>query len=155
MIMMLGEDDVHYLTSYMTKILPELGLDYDTYGPYVTGFANNEEEDESSLDDLIELLQASSETQGDDEESLVFFRKELITRRKQNEKNELKRKVSICIFVTKFILKMENLCAWMVLLKNCIFIIVFITNTYDYFCSSLSVWVCINIIQSIGGAFPT
>ena len=72
---MLGEDDVHYLTSYLTKILQELGLDYDIYGPYVTGFAHNEEEDESSLDDLIDLLLAYSETQGDDEESWGFFSK--------------------------------------------------------------------------------
>ena len=32
--------DDHYLDSYLTEILPALGLDAETYAPYVTGYVS-------------------------------------------------------------------------------------------------------------------
>ena len=32
--------DEHYLDSYLTDILPALGLDVEAYGPYVTSFVS-------------------------------------------------------------------------------------------------------------------
>ena len=34
-------DDGHYLDGYLAAILPELGLDFDTYAPYVTGYVSS------------------------------------------------------------------------------------------------------------------
>jgi hypothetical protein len=60
----------HYLESFLSVQLPKLGLDYDTYGPYVVGVFNDESStdalDENELDGVLELLRASSD---DDEES--------------------------------------------------------------------------------------
>ena len=90
-------DEQHYLTAYLTKALPDRGLDYETYGPYVTGFADNDDDDETSLDDLIELLQASSETHGDDEASWSNFRNEIIKLRDQHTNDETEKKVRVDI----------------------------------------------------------
>jgi hypothetical protein len=67
-----GDDEGNqFLHSYLNETLPTLGLDPDTYSPYVMGcLAENMGEDEANLEDLdqiIELLQASSETHSDDE----------------------------------------------------------------------------------------
>ncbi len=32
--------DDHYLDSYLSEILPTLGLDAETYAPYVTGYVS-------------------------------------------------------------------------------------------------------------------
>ena len=34
--------DEHYLDSYLTDILPALGLDIEAYGPYVTSFVSRQ-----------------------------------------------------------------------------------------------------------------
>ena len=34
--------DEHYLDSYLTDILPALGLDVEAYGPYVTSFVSRQ-----------------------------------------------------------------------------------------------------------------
>ncbi|KAL3816102.1 hypothetical protein ACHAXA_004527 [Cyclostephanos tholiformis] len=73
--------DDHYLDSYLTEILPALGLDAETYAPYVTGYANNNSDDDGeSLDELIELLRESSEIDGEDD-AWENFRKEISLRR--------------------------------------------------------------------------
>jgi hypothetical protein len=59
-----SEAEEHYLESFLSVQLPKLGLDYDTYGPYVVGvFHGNEGDalDEEELDGVLELLRASSE----------------------------------------------------------------------------------------------
>jgi hypothetical protein len=40
----------HYLDVYLAAILPTLGLDHETYGPYITGA-----DDEDDLDEIIEV----------------------------------------------------------------------------------------------------
>lgn len=86
-------DEVHYLDEYLSKTLPQLGLDAETYGPYVTGFANEDEDTDEGMDDLIELLRASSESHGDDDASWQEFRGEILRRRKEFLDGEDTRKV--------------------------------------------------------------
>lgn len=67
----------HYLLPYLQEKLPNLGLDLETYGPYVTGIFptsstldddDHEHNDtDESLVEIVELLQASSETHSDDD----------------------------------------------------------------------------------------
>ncbi|KAL9181222.1 hypothetical protein ACHAXT_010027 [Thalassiosira profunda] len=84
----------HYLDSYLSEILPSLGLDAETYAPYVTGYANDDDDEDSddSLDELIELLRASSETHGEDEAVWKDFRREIVQRRKDFVSGESARK---------------------------------------------------------------
>ena len=86
-------DEAHYLDEYLCEVLPKLGLDAETYGPYVTGYANEEESDDG-MDDLIELLRASSETHGDDDASWQAFRDEILRRKKEFSDGEDARKVN-------------------------------------------------------------
>ena len=88
-------DEAHYLDEYLCEILPKLGLDAETYGPYVTGYANEEDTDDG-MDDLIELLRASSETHGDDDASWQAFRDEILRRKKEFSDGEDARKVRSC-----------------------------------------------------------
>ena len=67
-------DSEHYLSSFLSSRLPELGLDYETYGPYVVGALDG---DEQELDEVVELLKASCETHGDDEESWQLLKQEI------------------------------------------------------------------------------
>lgn len=90
----MSEED-HYLDSYLSETLPALGLDVETYAPYVTGYADDDDDDGgSSLDELIELLQASSESSSDGEHDAAWenFRKEIIQRRKDYLSGENVRK---------------------------------------------------------------
>jgi hypothetical protein len=82
--------DSHYLDTYLSIALPALGLDTETYAPYVTGF----DDDEGDLDDLIELLRVSSESHGDDDGAWQEFRKEIVRRRKEFVEGEDLRQVS-------------------------------------------------------------
>jgi hypothetical protein len=62
-----SEAEEHYLESFLSVQLPKLGLDDDTYGPYVVGVFNVGQStddaafDENELDEVLELLRASSE----------------------------------------------------------------------------------------------
>lgn len=73
------EEEQHYLDAFLAESLPKLGLDQDTYGPYITG-ADEEDDD---LDDIIELLRASSETHSDDDESWTAFKLQIVERRRE------------------------------------------------------------------------
>ncbi|KAL7517232.1 hypothetical protein ACHAWX_002167 [Stephanocyclus meneghinianus] len=75
-------DEAHYLDNYLAEVLPKLGLDVETYGPYVTGYANDDD-GVDGLNDLIELLRASSESHGDDDDSWREFREEILRRRQE------------------------------------------------------------------------
>ena len=114
--------DEHYLDSYLTDILPALGLDVEAYGPYVTSFVSRQilitrrqyrrltlnpwyhifywqmkegsDDDVDSLDELIDLLRASSETHSEDDSAWETFRKEITQRRADYVKGEDLRKVS-------------------------------------------------------------
>lgn len=86
--------DEHYLDSYLAEILPALGLDAETYAPYVT--ADNDDDDGGDgLDDIIELLKASSETHSEDDDAWENFRKEVIKKRQDYISGETMRKVRI------------------------------------------------------------
>jgi hypothetical protein len=68
-----AEEEEHYLESFLSVQLPKLGLDYDTYGPYVVGVFHVGESsntdaafDEEELDSVLELLRASSDDHHDD-----------------------------------------------------------------------------------------
>jgi hypothetical protein len=37
-------DKAHYLDDWLSETLPRLGLDAETYGPYVTGYANEDDD---------------------------------------------------------------------------------------------------------------
>jgi hypothetical protein len=64
------DDESHALEPFLTKRLTELGLDYETYGPYVLPFLTDfEHADEDEWESVMELLQASSETHSDDEQA--------------------------------------------------------------------------------------
>lgn len=63
-------DEKHPLFPLLSERLPALGLDFETYGPYIQGVLPNsllEAEVEEEWDSVFELLQASSETHSDDE----------------------------------------------------------------------------------------
>lgn len=81
-------EEQHYLDAYLADILPKLGLDFETYGPYVTG---TDEEDD--FDDIIELLRASSESHSDDDDSWTDFKLHIEKRRKEYISGEEERKV--------------------------------------------------------------
>ncbi|KAL3895339.1 MAG: hypothetical protein SGARI_007478, partial [Bacillariaceae sp.] len=66
-----------FLHTFLQERLPELGLDIDTYGPYVWGGDGDDNEvvdisslqkDPEELEGVVELLQASSESHSDDEQ---------------------------------------------------------------------------------------
>jgi hypothetical protein len=68
-----SSSEEHYLESFLSVQLPKLGLDYDTYGPYVVGVFHVGESsntdaafDEEELDSVLELLRASSDDHHDD-----------------------------------------------------------------------------------------
>jgi hypothetical protein len=63
------DEDKHVLAPFLTSRLPQLGLDYETYGPYVLPLLADEEVDEDEWESVVELLQASSESHGDDEQA--------------------------------------------------------------------------------------
>lgn len=65
-IMEEAREDYPNLVEFLQRRLPELGLDEDTYGPYVLGSTttaeNNDDGDE--LEDIMQLLQASTDQEG-------------------------------------------------------------------------------------------
>ena len=85
-------EDNNLLLDYLNEILPTLGLDSETYAPYVMGcFENidydNDEADglldetlDESLTEIIGLLQASSETHSDDESAWEELKSEVLKR---------------------------------------------------------------------------
>ena len=79
----------HYLDQYLQTALPALGLDDETYGPYLTG---SDEGDTLELDDIIELFKASSESHSDDEEAWTKFKHDIISKRKEFLSAESERK---------------------------------------------------------------
>mmetsp|Transcript_22089 Transcript_22089/g.48033 ORF Transcript_22089/g.48033 Transcript_22089/m.48033 type:complete len:225 (+) Transcript_22089:84-758(+) len=86
-------DEDHYLDSYLSELLPAIGLDAETYAPYVTGYADDDDDDNGeSLDELIELLRASSESHEEDDATWESLRKEITQRRLDHISGESVRK---------------------------------------------------------------
>jgi len=94
-----GDED-HYLFEYLSTTLPTLGLDPETYGPYVTGLFPLDDDDvdddnnEEELNGMVELLQSSSETHSDDEEVWGTLTNEILNRRNEFWEMKTKQKVS-------------------------------------------------------------
>mmetsp|Transcript_20619 Transcript_20619/g.26579 ORF Transcript_20619/g.26579 Transcript_20619/m.26579 type:complete len:236 (+) Transcript_20619:83-790(+) len=74
---MTGDDDDHALSDFLRDRLPQVGLDYDTYGPYVLPLLTEEETDPEEWDSVLELLQASSESHSDDDQLWIGLRAEI------------------------------------------------------------------------------
>jgi len=86
------DDEDHFLSPYLSRRLPELGLDYETYGPYCLGAVGSEssssdggggggrDDDYEELDGITDLLRSSSETHSDDAEAWADLRAEIIRR---------------------------------------------------------------------------
>lgn len=79
---MSGEDhdvDTHGLAPFLKERLPSVGLDYETYGPYVLPLllADDESPDDDEWESVMQLLQASSETHSDDDSLWVMLRKDI------------------------------------------------------------------------------
>jgi hypothetical protein len=75
------EGAAHYLDAFLEERLPALGLDFETYGAYVTGLVvamDEDDDDEADWDGILELLQASSESHSDDEEAWVGLKGEIL-----------------------------------------------------------------------------
>lgn len=78
---MADDDESHYLDSFLEERLPALGLDFETYGAYVTGLVtamDDDDDDEADWEGILELLQASSESHSDDEEVWAALKEEIL-----------------------------------------------------------------------------
>ena len=77
------DHDDNALASFVKERLEALGLDSDTYAPYVLPLLfepkNDDEEskDDDEWDSVWELLQASSETHSDDEQAWIDLRRDI------------------------------------------------------------------------------
>jgi hypothetical protein len=69
------DDESNPLTPYLSKRLPELGLDADTYCPYLLPLVDNDDQEE--WESVLELLQASSETHQEETDCWSDLRTEL------------------------------------------------------------------------------
>lgn len=73
----MAEEEHPHLYPFLQKRLPELGLDLETYGPYVWGTVEDED-DEEELQGVVELLQASSESHGDDVDAFKQLKQDIL-----------------------------------------------------------------------------
>ena len=71
------DDDHHALTDFLNDRLPQLGLDAETYAPYLLPLLTEESQDEDEWTSVLELLQASSETHSDDEDAWQTLRRDI------------------------------------------------------------------------------
>jgi hypothetical protein len=82
------EDEDHFLAPLLSERLAALGLDAETYGPYLTGLLpgdaeENEGAEEDEWNGVLELLQASSETHSDDIDAWQDLKKELLEKHEE------------------------------------------------------------------------
>lgn len=93
-----GGNDNEILHSYLNETLPTLGLDPETYSPYVMGClaandgGNDDEENLEDLDQIMELLCASSETHSDDDTGVWDQFKSEVLKRHEEYRNILREK---------------------------------------------------------------
>ena len=85
------EANAPYLSAYLKERLPQIGLDYETYGPYVLGvesdITNEDDEPEEEVNEVVQLLQASSETHSDNQDIWDDLNKQIIEKMKQDALN--------------------------------------------------------------------
>jgi len=91
---MSDDPEKHYLAPFLQEKLPELGLDFDTYGSYVIGVVDSADQEEDEADGIWELLQASSETHSENEDVWTNLREEVASRKEEylRTENEAKEK---------------------------------------------------------------
>jgi hypothetical protein len=72
-------ETIHALAHFLEKRLPELGLDFETYGAYILPLLTEEQVDEDEWTSVMELLQASSEIEEDTNSQQIWidFRREI------------------------------------------------------------------------------
>jgi len=90
------ESSEHYLTAFLRDTLPTLGLDSDTYIPYIVGYIDTEdavEENEEALEEVIQLLRASSETHSDLDQPWTDLKNDIMNRRNEYVENRKIEKV--------------------------------------------------------------
>jgi len=82
-------DEDHFLTSFLEEKLPTLGLDAETYGPYLMGLLPSDENEQEGADEeewggVLELLQASSETHSDNMDAWQELKQLVLERTKEH-----------------------------------------------------------------------
>lgn len=83
----------HPLTPFLSERFPQLGLDFETYGPYVTGALDVNEDDDDALEGIMDLLRSSSESHCDDDAVWTELRVEIERRSAEFRQQEEKRRV--------------------------------------------------------------
>ena len=73
----MADDEEHALSDFLRTRLEAVGLDYDTYGPYVFPLLTDSEADAEEWDSVLELLQASSESHSDDDHVWLTLRADI------------------------------------------------------------------------------
>lgn len=74
---MSDEQEDHALTEFLNQRLPQLGLDAETYAPYLLPLFTEEQQDAEEWESVLELLQASSETHSDDDQAFQDLRRDI------------------------------------------------------------------------------
>jgi hypothetical protein len=79
-----AQEEHPQLFELLQEQLSMLGLDQDTYGPYVLGVAKGGC-DEEELGDVVQLLQASSESHGNDDRVWEQLTQDIVSKMTLNE----------------------------------------------------------------------
>ena len=82
----MDDDEEHALTEFLSQRLPQLGLDAETYAPYLLPLLNADEKDDDEWNGVLELLQASSETHSDDDTAWNALRVDIETAWQDHQK---------------------------------------------------------------------
>ena len=84
------EDEDHALTDFLNQRLPALGLDADTYAPYLLPLLSEQQQDEEEWESVMELLQASSESHSDDNDAFQALRTDIEHAWQQHQEGMIK-----------------------------------------------------------------
>mmetsp|Transcript_21449 Transcript_21449/g.32569 ORF Transcript_21449/g.32569 Transcript_21449/m.32569 type:complete len:222 (-) Transcript_21449:185-850(-) len=79
----------HYLNDFLQQRLPDLGLDFETYGSYVIGLVDDEED--ADWEGIMELLQASSESHSDDDNVWAELKNAILKYQEEHKNSRLRR----------------------------------------------------------------
>lgn len=82
------DEEEHALTEFLSKRLPQLGLDAETYTPYLLPLLTDDEQDkdDDEWNGVLELLQASSETHSDDDAAWSALRADIEAAWREHQK---------------------------------------------------------------------
>jgi hypothetical protein len=71
------DEEEHALAGFLNDRLDRLGLDAETYAPYLLPLLTEEEKDDEEWESVMELLQASSESHSDDNQAWEDLRRDI------------------------------------------------------------------------------